>query len=78
MMDNESTPTMTLTFPLPMYEDDARTALDGGKWKLVAWDMDQHLRSLAKYSDDAVLAGHADGAREQLREIIDGRGLVLE
>ena len=30
-------------------KDDARDALDGYKWKLAVWDIDQHLRSVVKY-----------------------------
>lgn len=31
--------------------DDARTALDGYKWKLVAWDMSQKFREYMKYTE---------------------------
>jgi hypothetical protein len=30
-------------------EEEARTALDGGKWKSVLWDLDQELRNISKY-----------------------------
>ena len=36
----------TITFD---EEEDLRTALDGYKWKLVAWDLDQEFRRLLKY-----------------------------
>ena len=31
--------------------DDLQTALDGYKWKLVAWDMSQKLREYLKYTE---------------------------
>ena len=30
-------------------QDDARVALDGYKWKLAMWDLDQTLRSTTKH-----------------------------
>lgn len=30
-------------------EEEARTALDGRKWKCVVWDLDQELRNITKY-----------------------------
>ncbi len=30
-------------------QDDARVALDGSKWKMVVWDLDQTLRSTTKH-----------------------------
>ena len=61
-------------------QDDARTALDGYKWKLAMWDLDQRLRSTTKY--DVSLLNHneqASGAeyeiaeklREEIRDILD-------
>ena len=41
-------PKITLEFD-STEEEEARTALDGGKWKSVLWDLDQELRSLTKY-----------------------------
>jgi len=77
-MENEVTPTCTLTFPLPMYEDEAIAAISAGRWQSAVRDMDQHLRNLAEYSDDDVLAGHAECVREQLREILDAHRLMLD
>jgi hypothetical protein len=31
--------------------EDARTALDGWKWKNAMWQLDQHLRSEIKYNE---------------------------
>lgn len=68
-------------------EDEARTALDGYKWKLAIWDIDQKLRGVVKYessilehSDKASNAEIevADAVRLEIREILDGYGLILD
>jgi len=61
-------------------EDDLRTALDGYKWKLVAWDLDQEMRSLLKY-DDTISDEkwhQVEELRTKLREIINDYGLKLD
>jgi hypothetical protein len=60
--------------------EDARTALDGYKWKLAMWDLDQHLRSEVKYNEK--ISGETDDAyeavREKIREILESYNLNLE
>ena len=60
--------------------EDARTALDGYKWKLAMWDLDQHLRSELKYNEK--ISGETDAAydavRERIREILESYNLNLE
>lgn len=65
-------------------KDDARDALDGYKWKLAVWDLDQRLRTIVKYgsyenreatSEERDLA---DKLREEIRSILDGYGINLE
>lgn len=60
--------------------EDARTALDGYKWKLAMWDLDQHLRSELKYNEE--ISGETDAAyevvREKIREILESYNLNLE
>jgi hypothetical protein len=65
---------------------DARTALDGYKWKMAMWDLDQELRRTVKYSkpllsDDGQASEMemdiADKIREKIREILDGHGITL-
>jgi len=67
--------------------DDARMAMDGYKWKMVLWDLDQELRTTVKHSRSLlnndgeateVEIEVADKVREKIREIIDGYGLNLE
>ena len=68
-------------------QDDARTALDGYKWKLAMWDLDQLLRSTTKY--DASLLNHneraseaeyevAEKLREEIRRILENYNLNLD
>jgi hypothetical protein len=67
--------------------DDARMAMDGYKWKMVLWDLDQELRTTVKHSRSLlnndgeateVEIEVADKVREKIREIMDGYGLNLE
>jgi len=66
---------------------DAEIALNGWKWKLAMWDLDQLLRSTVKHgvsilnnnqqATDAEI-NVADKIREELREILHGYSLNLE
>jgi hypothetical protein len=61
-------------------QEDIKSALDGYKWKLVAWDLDQHLRSIVKYQSGDPTEDQMDlveKLREELRDIINGYGLNL-
>lgn len=65
--------------------EDARTALDGNKWKLAMYDLDQQLRKTTKYGESVLNHSRAtdleieiaEKYREQLREIVHGYGLNL-
>jgi len=60
--------------------DDARTALDGSKWKGAMWDLDQWLRSEIKYngklSEERYDAYQA--IRDKIREILHDNNLNIE
>lgn len=67
-------------------QEDARLAIDGYKWKLAMYDLDQELRSTVKYA--APLFGSegeatsaeveaADKLREKIREVLNSHGLDL-
>jgi len=68
------------------YEDqgDARTALDGYKWKMAMWELDQLLRTATKYGSfenrEATEAERdmADKVRDALRDILNEHNLDLE
>lgn len=65
-------------------KEDARDALDGYKWKLAVWDIDQHLRSVVKYGsyENRQATGEemdfADKLREEIRDILNSYGINLE
>jgi hypothetical protein len=63
---------------------DARTALDGYKWKGAMWDLDQELRAVTKYGSfegreaTAAEADVADTLRDSIRRILNEWNLNLE
>ena len=68
-------------------ENDARTALDGYKWKLAIWDIDQKLRGVVKYESSILEYSEkasnaeievADAVRLEIRQILDSYGLNLD
>ena len=68
-------------------QDEARTALDGYKWKLAVWDIDQKLRGVVKYESSILEHSEkasnaeievADAVRLEIREILDSYGLNLD
>ena len=65
-------------------KDDARMALDGIKWKVAMWDLDQLLRSVTKYGtfDGREATGAeqdmAEALREHIRDILRESNLNLE
>jgi hypothetical protein len=65
-------------------QDDARMALDGIKWKVAMWDLDQLLRSVTKYGtfDGREATGAeqdmAEALREHIRDILNESNLNLD
>jgi hypothetical protein len=65
-------------------QDDARMALDGYKWKVAMWDLDQLLRSATKYGtfDGREATGAeqnmAEALRESIRDILNESNLNLD
>jgi hypothetical protein len=49
-------------------KEEMETALNGWKWKMLVWDLDQHLRSELKHND--TLTGEAYEAVEKIRETL--------
>ena len=78
---------VTIEFDGAEEQDDARTALDGYKWKLAMWDLDQLLRSTTKH-DASILKPNkqaseteyevAEKLREKIREILQEYNLSLD
>jgi len=78
---------VTIEFDGVEEQDDVRTALDGYKWKLAMWDLDQLLRSttkhgvsLLKHNEQASKEEYeiAEKIRDEIRDIIFGYGLKLD
>jgi hypothetical protein len=67
---------------------EARTAIDGSKWKSLVWDLDQKLRNTIKYESSVIEAKDkpateveiliAEQYREIIQELINDYGLNLE
>jgi hypothetical protein len=60
--------------------DDARTALDGYKWKGAMWDLDQWLRGEIKYNDKLSEERYDayEAVRDKIREILNDDNLNIE
>jgi hypothetical protein len=78
---------ITLEFDGLEEQDDLQTALDGYKWKIAMWELDQQLRKITKYgasmlsSTDPATSQEmevADAVRESLREILNEYNLKLD
>ena len=68
-------------------QDDARVALDGYKWKLAMWDLDQSLRGTTKHGASILDKSKeatseemdmADKVRDAIREILNEYNLNLD
>ena len=74
---------VTIEFDGDEEQEDLRTALDGYKWKLAMWDLDQKLRATTKYdygilSDESATETEreiAEKLREFIREILNDYNL---
>ena len=71
-----------VTIEFDSFEDreEMESALNGAKWKMLVWDLDQHLRSELKYND--AITGDVyealDKIRKHLHELKNESGLTLE
>ena len=65
-------------------QDDIKSAIDGYKWKLAMWDLDQELRKTTKYdafSNRAATEAEyacAEYYRDEIRNILTSYGLMLD
>ena len=88
LLNNKKTGQMKVIIEYEFEEqDDARTALDGYKWKLAMWDLDQLLRGTTKHgvsmSDKSKEATSeemdmAEKLRDTIREILNEYNLNLD
>lgn len=67
-----------LEFNLPEDELDLSNAINGNKFKLILWDMDQHLRSIAKYSENEEEVRVAEELRDKLQEYFSQYNISIE
>ena len=71
-----------VTIEFDSFEDreEMESALNGAKWKMLVWDLDQYLRSELKYNDE--ITGKVYDAlqkvRDHLHELKNESGLTLE
>lgn len=75
---------ITLEFNVPEEESQARTAIEGHKWKYVLWDLDQKLRSIVKYYPGPGGEGETwdpesvQKIRDILHELMAGENLTFD
>ena len=75
---------ITLEFDSLEEQDDARVALDGYKWKMAMWELDQLLRSATKYGSferreaTSEEQDMAQKLRDAIREILNEYNLNLD
>jgi hypothetical protein len=71
---------VTLEFDPFEDREEMESAINGWKWKILVWDLDQHLRSELKYNTK--ITGEAYEAlekiRERLHELKNENGLTLD
>jgi hypothetical protein len=60
--------------------EDAKTALDGWRWKHSMWELDQELRNRLKYEDNMPIDLYKalESLRDKIREILSDNNLQME
>ena len=73
MIKTETMGKVILEFDLIEEKDDIEMAINGYKYRLALWDLDQYLRSETKYNDnlDEKTWDAYDGVRNKIREIMN-------
>lgn len=67
-------------------QEDIQSAINGYKWKLAMWDLDQELRATTKYGKSQIGTAEAcsvedavaERYRNMIREILEGYGIMLD
>ena len=71
---------VTLEFDPFEDREEMESALNGSKWKMLVWDLDQHLRAEMKYNES--ITGEVyealEKVRNKLHELKSESGLTLE
>jgi len=70
---------MTIEFDSIEDKDEMEMCLNGMKWYLLAWEIDQYMRSRLKYCEmSEEVYKELDAAREKLHEIMQHDGLKFD
>lgn len=78
---------VTIEFDGVDEQEELQSAIDGGKWKALVWEIDQELRKVIKYNSSLIDASNpasleevefADKFREFIRELANDYRLVIE
>lgn len=71
---------VTLEFDSFDDREEMESALNGAKWKMLVWDLDQHLRSELKYNETITgqVYDELQKVRDKLHELKTESGLTLE
>ena len=69
-----------LEFNLPEEQPAFDNAVNGGKWSIVAWELDQHLRSQLKHNDKLTEKQYdtLQEVRDKLWEIVNEYSLNFD
>lgn len=70
---------VTVEFDTVEDKEEMEFCLNGSKWWLVCWDLDQYFRSQMKYEELTEETYNAvEQAREKLRELMHENGLTFD
>ena len=64
---------VTLEYDFNEEREEMESAINGWKWKMVVWDLDQRMRSI--YEE---VYGMIDKLRNELREMLSDHGLKMD
>jgi hypothetical protein len=80
MIKTETMGKVILEFDLIEEKDDIEMAINGYKYRLVLWELDQYLRSETKYNDDLdeKTWDAYDGVRNKIREIMNENAINFD
>ena len=71
---------VTIEFDTEDNTQDIRDALDGYKWKMAVWDIDQKLRNDLKYNEklSADVQEYLEKLRDEIRDVLNDYKLNME
>jgi hypothetical protein len=69
---------VTIEFDLVEEREDIDYALNGLKYSMVIYELDQYYRGIYKYSEKGEEIEMAEKVREKIREIMNDNKLIME